>query len=295
MTTQSSRPDIYQDVTDKIISLLEQGTMPWRKPWSSASGGAPKNLVSNKAYSGINWFMLGCQGYEAPYWLTFKQAKERGGHVRKGEKGSIAIFWKAWQKEGQDKDGNDATFTFPVLRHYTVFNVEQCENVDYPKEPIPEWPENERINRAENIQLCMPRRPHVVCRGGQACYNHADDTVMVPQITRFEKTEEYYSALFHELAHSTGHESRLARDGITNTHFFGDELYSKEELIAEMTSAFLCAHCGIDAATIENSAAYIQGWIKALKGDKKLAINAAAAAQKAANYILNVQPQELQA
>lgn len=289
MTTQSSHPDIYQAVTDRIIALLEQGTAPWKKPWSSAQGGAPKNLVSKREYSGINWFMLGCQGYEAPYWLTFKQAKERGGHVRKGEKGSLAIFWKAYQKESENDEEKPATI--PVLRHYTVFNVEQCEGVDYPREEIPEWPENERINRAETIQLCMPRRPHVVCRGGRACYSPIDDTVTVPELKRFEKPEEYYSALFHELAHSTGHESRLAREGITNTHFFGDELYSKEELIAEMTSAFICAHCGIDTATIENSAAYIQGWIKALKGDKKLAITAGAAAQKAANYILNIQPE----
>lgn len=285
MPTTSQRLDVYQIVTDRIITLLEQGTAPWHRPWSCADA-APKNLVSGKEYQGINTFLLGCQQYDSPYWLTFKQAQERGGHVRRGEKGSPCIFWKLYEKE--DENAEDGKDVLPVLRYYTVFNARQCEGLDVPEIEIKTWPENEKIDQAEAIQLAMPNRPQVTYGGGRASYNPHTDTVNVPELIRHEKPEEFYSTLFHELAHSTGHESRLNRESITGRHFFGEKEYGKEELIAEMTAAFLCAHCGIENVTIDNSAAYLQGWIKALRGDKKLAITAGAQAQKAANYILGV-------
>lgn len=280
--------DIYQAVTDKIIALLEKGVAPWRKPWSTGNAGAPRNLVSDKPYSGINYFLLGCQEYESPYWLTFKQALDQGGHVRKGEKGSLCIFWKIYEKA--DDKAESGVKRLPVLRHYTVFNARQCDGLDYPEVEIQTWPEHKRIEKAEEIQFGMPDRPTVHYGGGRAFYSPSEDLVMVPELQRFEKPQEFYSVLFHELAHSTGHMKRLNREGITKPHAFGDPIYSREELIAEMAASFLCAQCGIETATLENSAAYLQGWVKALRGDKKLVVTAAANAQKAADYILNAEP-----
>ena len=286
-TTKTEKADVYEIVTNQIIEMLQQGTVPWRKPWTT--GGpelAPRNLISNKPYTGINIFLLGTMShYDSPYWLTYKQATERGGTVRKGEKSSICVFWKKYEKEDpQELNGKKE---IRVLRYYRVFNVEQCEGITAPEMPKPDTFNSNPIEAAEAIQLAMPNRPVVQYGGNSAFYRPSTDSVFVPERNRFEKPEEFYSTLFHELAHSTGHESRLNRPGITEPHRFGSANYSKEELIAEMTAAFLCAHCSIETATLENSAAYIQGWINALKGDHRLAITAASAAQKAANYILN--------
>lgn len=301
----NSKPDVYQIVTDRIVNLLEEGVAPWRKPWNTAGvDNGPANLVSKKHYQGINTFILACQPYESPYWLTFKQALDKGRNVRKGERGTPVIFWKILEKDApQDNSGLPAIPTLPdgvdasgkrrfgFLRYYTVFNIEQCDGVEAPPLESIQWPEHERIERAEAIQLAMPNRPVVEYGGAKAFYRPSTDSVKVPELKRYEKPEEFYSTLFHELAHATGHASRLNREGIVGYHFFGDPVYSREELVAEMTAAFLCAHCGIENQTIENSAAYLQGWIRQLRGDKKLAITAAANAQKAANYILNIQPE----
>lgn len=276
-------PDVYQLITDKLISIMEQGTIPWRKTWSG-SASVPRNAVSKKPYQGINNLILGVSQYDSAYWLTFKQAQEMGGHVRKGEKATPCIFYKTWQKENDEGE----TENIPVLKYYSLFNADQCDGLDLPKRVIQTWPENERITRAEQIIEAMPDRPTIEIRGSQPCYMPSRDVVEVPELCRFQSSSEYYSALFHELTHSTGHAKRLARDGIVNISAFGSSPYSREELIAEMGAAFLCAHCGIDN-TLENSAAYLQGWIKALRGDSKLAIKAASHAQKAANYILNIQ------
>lgn len=277
-------PDVYQIVTDKIINLLEKGTIPWRKTWSSGAGMAPCNAVSKKPYQGINRFLLGVSQYDSAYWLTFKQAQELGGHVRKGEKATPCIFYKTWQKENEEGKVD----YIPVLRYYSLFNADQCDGLDLPKPVVQTWPENEQIDKAEQVIVEMPDRPAIEIAGSQPCYIPASDKVIIPEIIRFHSSGEYYSALFHELTHSTGHAKRLARDGIVNADSFGSSSYSREELVAEMGAAFLCAYCGIDN-TLENSAAYVQGWLKALRNDSKLAIKAASQAQKAANYILNIQ------
>jgi len=280
--------DVYQIVTDRIVELLEKGVAPWRKPWNDAETFLPPcNLVSGKEYSGINHFLLNACPYENPYWLTYKQAQERGGHVRKGEKGMPVIFWKMYEKE--DAQTEDGKRVLPVLRYYTVFNAEQCEDIETPDVPKVQTYHQKPIEEAEAVQLAMPNRPVVEFGGGRAYYSPLADTVRVPEINRYQKREEFYSTLFHELGHATGHESRLCRPGVTEAHYFGDPTYSKEELVAEMTAAFLCAHCRIATATLENSAAYLQGWIKTLKGDKKLAVTAAGQAKKAADYILGKQ------
>lgn len=272
---RNSKSDVYQIITDRIISLLEKGVAPWRKPWNTAGlDNGPANLVSKKHYQGINSFLLACQSYESPFWLTYKQAQEKGGNIRKGEKGTPVIFWKILEKDDpQDTGGLPALPALPdgsnihgkkrfgLLRYYTVFNIEQCDGIDTPPLESIAWPEHERIERAEAIVDGMPNRPDIEYGGARAFYRPSTDSVKVPELKRYEKPEEFYSTLFHELAHSTGHESRLGREGIVEAHFFGDPVYSREELIAEMTATFLCAHCGIENQTIENSAAYLQGWI----------------------------------
>ena len=278
--------DTYQIITDRLLAILEAGTVPWHKPWNHGYGG-PRNLVSNKHYQGINIFMLACCGsnFGSPYWLTYKQAKDLGGQVRRGEKGTPVIFWKLYDKD--DPEADNGIRKVPVLRYYTVFNTEQCENITVPPPDGFSWAEHNPIEAAEAVIHAMPNCPTIEISGARAYYSPSHDIVKVPELYRYEQAEEYYSTLFHELAHSTGHKSRLNREGITGKHFFGDAVYSREELIAEMTAAFLCGHTGIENATIHNSAAYIQSWINVLKGNKKLAIIAAAQAQKAADYILN--------
>ena len=277
-----SQFDVYQMITDRLVAMLEDGTAPWGKPWTGGSD--PANLVSRREYSGINYFLLACSSYSSPYWLTYKQAQDLGGHVRKGEKGTPVIFWKILEKK--NATGEESGEKVPLLRYYTVFNAEQCEGIKVP-DACAATHHNDPIDAAEAVQLAMPNRPIVTIGGARAFYSPARDSVTVPEMARYKHPEAYYSTLFHELGHSTGHETRLNRPGVAEQHFFGDAEYSREELVAEMAAAFLCGHCGIESAVIENSAAYLQSWIKALRGDKKLAITAAAQAQKAADYILN--------
>ena len=283
--TSKTSVDVYQIITDRIVAILEAGTVPWRMPWNYGSKRGPLNLVSRKHYQGINSFLLACTPYASPYWLTYSQAQKIGGHVRKGEVGRYIIFWKIFEKD--DSTAEDGKKRLTVLRYFTVFNTEQCEGITTPAPDTTTWHEHDPIEAAEAVQLAMPNRPIVTIGGTKACYSPVHDHVQVPELFRYERPEEYYCTLFHELAHATGHQSRLNREGITGNHFFGDDSYSREELVAEMTAAFLCGHVGIENATIQNSAAYLHSWIKALRGDKRLAITAAAQAQKAADYILN--------
>ena len=275
----------YQIVTDRIIDLLTAGTIPWRKPWH-ADQLMPHNAVSGKAYRGINVFMLGCTAFRSPYWLTFNQARKLGGSVCKGEKSTPVVFWK-WLEDEND----DGTSTRrPLLRYYRVFNVAQC---DLPADKIPATPdvpthEFTPIAACEAVVNEMPSPPAVQHDANAAFYRPSTDSVHMPPAERFEQREEYYSTLFHELTHATGHKSRLNRGGITATAGFGSPTYSREELVAEMGAAFLCGHCRIEQATLDNSAAYIDSWISRLRGDARLVVTAAAAAQKAADFILGV-------
>lgn len=281
---------VYEVINNKIMELLQQGTVPWRKSWHAQSN-YPKNLLSKKEYRGINIFLLGCQQYSSPYWLTFKQCQDKGGHVRKGEKSTPVIFWK-WidRKDADGADGEESIGNgkIPMLRYYSVFNLEQIEGITAP--PSPETAINPftPIERAEQIIAAMPLRPDIRHGGNNACYSPMLDYIKLPEPSAFQSPEEYYSTAFHELAHSTGHASRVGRKGILEPSYFGSHEYSKEELVAEMGAAFLCGHAGIEQRTIENSAAYIQGWLKALKNDKKLLVMAAAQAQHASDYILNI-------
>jgi antirestriction protein ArdC len=221
------------------------------------------------------------------YWLTFKQCKDLGGNIRKGAQGTPVVYWN-WQEIEEDGETEKKV---PFMRYYTVFNVAQCENI--PEDKIPATTEAttthiDKIMQCEGIVENWEDKPEIRHGEQKAYYRPSSDLVNMPQVETFMNSEEYYSTLFHELTHSTGHEKRLNRQGITEIAPFGTPLYSKEELVAEMGAAFLCGYTGIEYATIDNSAAYIQGWLGKLKNEKKLVILAAAQAQKAANYILNI-------
>lgn len=280
--------NVYEIVTEKIVAQLETGVVPWRKPWVAA--GAPRNLISRKEYRGINIFLLGASKYVSPYWLTFKQAKDLGGSVRKGEKSTLIVFWKVGQfrdSDAQDGEVSSADRARFMLRYYNVFNVEQCDDIPAEKIPAIETRDNEPIAECARVIENMPQRPAVDHEGAQAFYRPRTDSITLPPVNLFNSPEEYYSTAFHELTHSTGHESRLGREGIEERAEFGSTRYSKEELIAEMGSAFLCAETGISARVIDNQAAYIAGWLTKLRNDKRLVVLAAASAQKAADFILD--------
>ena len=283
---------VYDVITERIVQKLQQGTIPWHKPWNSAAG-LPQNLFSQKAYRGINVWMLGSAGYTSPYWVTFKQAKEIGGYVRKGEQGFPVVFWK-WLEGGEKleerQESRTATRRVPLARLYYVFNVQQG---DLPTrlQPFlqskPESPDPQsQLAACEEILTHMPNRPTITHSDARAYYTPLHDTVNMPVCGLFPKVEHYYSVLFHELTHSTGHWQRLHRQTLTDLCPFGSTNYSKEELVAEMGAAFLCGVAGIANETVDNSAAYIQSWLTRLKNDTRLIILAAAQAQKAADYIL---------
>ena len=284
------KADVYQIVTDRIINLLEQGEIPWKKEWTG--GEAPMNLVSKKPYRGVNTLLLGSLGYASPYFLTFKQAKQLGGSVKKGEKGCPVVFWKAFTRATDEAEGDEERMVSGLIcRYYTVFNVEQTEGIDPKKIPTIEAEhDHEPIEAAQAIIDNMPKRPELVFGGGRAFYAPSQDRVTVPELGAFDTPEAFYCTTFHELVHSTGHPSRLSRKTVTAKAAFGSAVYSKEELVAELGASYLSNVAGFVDQTIENSAAYIQGWLKALRNDKKLLIHAAANAQKAADFILNIQP-----
>ena len=277
---------VYSIITDTIIKKLEEGTVPWHMPWSAER---PKNLISDKPYRGINIFLLGSLGYMSPYWLTFKQAQSLGGHVNKGEKSTPVVFWKSWRTMEQNDEGKHEEKSRFVLRYYRVFNIEQCS---LPPEEVPEADpttrEFEPILEAEKIVQKMPSPPAISHLGNRACYSPILDQINMPKPETFEQRESYYSTLFHELIHSTGHEDRLHRPSITDPVRFGSHSYSREELIAECGAAFLNGHCGLVDSTIDNSASYIKGWLGRLRNDPKLVVQAAGKAQRAADYILDV-------
>jgi antirestriction protein ArdC len=275
---------VYDRITERVVGLLEQGTIPWQKPWS-VKRGFPRNLISKKPYHGMNVFILHAMNYESPFWLTFLQAQQLGGNVRKGERACPVIFGQ--RKEALDDITGEKTY-YTVLRLYNVFNVAQCEGLKNIPDPTP----MADTTAPAEIVANMPQAPEIKHGMAQAYYSRFEDIVGMPHRERFTSADEYYSALFHELTHSTGHEKRLNRPTVTEAKRFGSEDYSKEELIAEMGSAFLCGHAGIAERTLNNSAAYLHNWLLALKNDHKLIVQAAAQAQKAADFILGTKPEE---
>ncbi len=282
--------NVFEIVTEQILSHLDKGIIPWKKPWTSKIR-FPRNLVTGKLYRGINIWLLLASSYASPYWLTFNQAKTLGGTIKKGEKSSIVVFWNFKEVEEVNKDtGELEKKNIPFLKYYRVFNVLQCEGITYPDQL--EESHSYPIAEAEAIIEGYKGRPEIKHGFTKASYNPIEDVVKMPNKSAFVNQEEYFSVLFHEAIHSTGLETRLNRETFTTPAAFGSKSYAREELIAEMGAAYLCGISGIAHATIENSAAYIQGWRDSISKDSKLVVLAAAQAQKAVNYITGRQEEE---
>ena len=270
----------YEKVTAAIITALEQGVVPWQKPWN---GLVPMNAETHRPYRGINTILLGCSAFKDVRWITFKGVERLKGSVKKGSKASPVVLWQMREK----KDGNgDVISRYPMLRYFSVFNVEQCEGLKLkPLEELIPTGNHNPIDAAEAIVANMQKRPTIEHGHQAAWYRPSSDVVGMPDRQQFHEAAGYYSTLFHELGHSTGHTSRLKREGVVNATFFGSNEYSREELVAEFTAAFLCNHAGVDS-TRDQSAAYLASWLKAFKGDTQMAVWAAGKAAAAADYIL---------
>lgn len=285
---QSFHP--YQAVTDQITALLEKGTIPWRKPWSD--GGPPMNAMTRRPYQGINLWLLLAQHYSSPLYLTFEQVQRLGGAVGKGERGHLVVFWAL--SEPEEKDGEEdpsAPKRRPLLRYYKLFNVEQCR---YLPPAVLETAGERHIHPVavcEGIVQTMPQRPEIRFEKSKAFYHPTGDYINMPPMKHFGDSEGYYSTLFHELVHSTGHVGRLGRKSLTEMAEFGSPVYSFEELVAELGACYLCSHAGILQKEIRNSAAYIKGWLSKLKADPRCIVTASAQAQKAVDFILQRKPE----
>jgi antirestriction protein ArdC len=281
---------VYKIITERILKLLEAGTVPWHKPWSLRVDGkhvVPMNLISKIPYRGVNILTLTMAGYSNPYWVTYRQALERGGRVKSGEHGLPVVFFKMLDRSDASEP-SDQGGKFPLLRYYTIFNVDQCEGLEFPKIETTSHNPIESIEDCEDLVANMQSRPEIKSSEARAYYMPSTDIVNMPNKSLFESAEEYYSTLFHELVHSTGHQSRVNRKTLIDMCRFGDTNYSKEELVAEMGATFLCGIAGIENKTIDNSAAYLASWIKKLQQDPRLLVQAGSAAQKAVDYILGV-------
>ena len=283
---------VFDIVTEKVTELLDKGTIPWRKPWTGKDNIVKPVNVTGREYNGINYFLLSCLGYETPVFLTFKQIQDRGGKIKDGEeKKHFPVFFWAFNKYNKDAKGNATEErTVPICRYYLVWNIEQttCELPAKLKDQTVERVQNfGTIEAAETIVANYENGPTIKVKDGsnRACYCPTTDIVSVPHKDQFTSLEEYYSTLFHELSHSTGHGSRLNRKEVVSPTFFGSHDYSVEELVAEMGAAFLCNHAGIHN-TLDNSAAYINGWLSKLKSDPKMLMTAAGRAQKAFERIV---------
>lgn len=281
--------DVYSMVTERIISQLEKGEIPWKKPWAKCLDGT-FNRVTRRPYSLLNQLLLLHEGEYA----TFKQWDQIGGKVKKGEKAEIVVFWKLQDKEEREENGEIAIKKIPILRYYNVFHVSQVENV-LPLIKTADFGTNP-IEIAEKTLYDYLNREHItlsVEESDRAFYSLQTDSITVPKITQFEHAEEYYSTVFHECGHSTMIAARCNREKESKSVFFGSEKYSKEELIAEITSAAIMNSIGLETPeTFQNSAAYIQSWLNALKNDKKLIVSASGKAEKAAKYILGINEDE---
>ena len=276
--------DAYQEITDRIIAALERGTVPWRTPWRARGH---RNARTDRPYRGINILMLQMaaleRGWNDPRWLTYRQARAAGGHVRRGEHGTRVVLWKWVEKK--DSPDPERPEHYPLLRLFTVFNVRQCRGLKLP--PLAGDGEGlEPLERAEAIVGGYAGGPTVHHDAGGAYYLPAKDEVHLPPRDAFGDAHGYYATLFHELAHSTGHPGRLAREGYETAAPFGSERYSREELVAEFAAAFLGSEAGIDPSRVEQSASYIDSWLQALEDDRRLAVVAAGQAQRAADHVL---------
>lgn len=294
---KTTMESVYGIINSMILEKLQQNKLPWKQSWNKF--GPARNYVTNKRYRGINAILLNHTKSEYPLFVTFNQIKELGGHIRKGSRGHFVVFWKKlyYGEEGRidvrklREYATEDVKTVPYLRYYYVFNIDCVEGIEF---KLPE--KNLSINPIETCERMigeMPNRPVIEHGGDQPFYDFRIDVVKVPHLCNFASAEKYYATLFHELAHSTGHASRLNRKlsgQLTSAE------YAFEELIAEMASCFLCNDAGIADQVIDNSASYIKGWLtrltSILKDDGKFFVRASAQAQRVADYILNYVTEE---
>lgn len=283
--------NIYEEITNRILAEMEKGIIPWQKPWTCSSGAV--SHTTGRPYSLLNQFLIasGRNFEEFPYgeYLTFKQAKAEGGKVRRGEKGNMVVFWTLYPKERDKEDGTKTTDFIPCLKSYYVFEVSQCDNIKRrhnPQErnvPNPIYEAEQVVAEYFGREACKLN----VCESSRAYYSPLEDKVTVPRMSQYNSAAEYYSTLFHEVTHSTGHHSRLGRIKTGAVHF-GSEEYSKEELVAEMGAAFMLNRVGVDCQrAFRNSVAYLQSWSRKFREDPRLFVTAAGKAEAAVKYIIN--------
>jgi antirestriction protein ArdC len=297
---QTAIGSLYDEVSNRIIAMIENGVVPWRKTWSTY--GLARNYISGRLYTGINYILMNNTGHPIPYFATFNQIKELGGRIKKGAEANMVIYFKMYYKDSDDKTlapevakgryqkGEDIR-VLKFIRYYNVFNVEDIEDVEIDNSRFPEvrLEDNEKITRCEEIIMNMPNPPNLrQIDANRAFYSPAQDFINLPSIGQFESSEHYYATYFHELIHATGHPSRLARNEVMDFSGFGSKPYSKEELVAEMGASFLSCHCQIDYdSVIENNASYLAGWLNVLKEDPRFIFKVSSEVQKAIEHILN--------
>ena len=277
-----AKVNVYEKVTAQIIAQLENGIIPWEKPWFGRQSG-PVSGATGKPYSLLNQLLLLKPGR----WYTYNQVSKLGGKVRKGEESSFCVFWKQIPIKETAEDGEEKTKLIPMLRYYNVFHESQCDGLPERKERTFN---NQEIHEAQTVIDSYVGRENITLEietSDEAWYSPSNDIVHLPRLDQFLNSASYYATAFHELVHSTGHKNRLDRFTSNCPAFFGSEDYSKEELVAELGSAMLMAACEIDTdGTKKNNTAYIQSWLRALKNDQKMVVGAASKAEKAADYIL---------
>lgn len=288
--------DMYAIITKRIISELEKGNIIWRKTWNSY--GIAKNYVTGKPYKGINFLMMNFfSSHSVPYYMSFKQAKDLGGNIKKGAKSEQVIYFSTYFKDGDNnpisieqastrKQAGEKVKVLKFLKYYNVFNVADIEGIDFDFEEVKLKP-HEKIEKCEAILANYANAPRYEFKDlNSAFYSPTFDYINMPPIEQHDTSEDYYCTFFHELIHSTGHAKRLCRTEIVEHNTFGSQPYSIEELTAELGAAFLCHLAQIENnGLIENAAAYIKGWLKQLRNDNQFIFKAAAEAQKAVDYI----------
>jgi antirestriction protein ArdC len=285
------RPSVSQSpaarITAAIIEKLEAGTRPWVKPWRGVPVSRPLRSCGTP-YRGMNtfwlWMVAEAAGFASPYWMTYRQCQALGGQVRKGEKSTIAIFYRTYDKRVEGEGGEEDTEMRRVLKAYAVFNTDQCDGLPemyLPKTPVPAGEPDGREARLDAFfgSIGAELRLH----GSEAYYEPTIDRITMPPAAQFDGYDHYYATLAHELSHWTGHGSRLARD-LKNR--FGSEAYAAEELVAELSAAILGAELGLPVAHLDSHASYIAHWLKLLRSDERAILTAAAKAEEAAAYLL---------
>ncbi len=286
-TNASVGIDVYQIVTNQIITLLEAGIVPWQQPW--VDSGPPRNLFSKRHYRGINFWLLLSLNYVHNEFLTWDQIKAVGGSVNKGEKGHMVVYWKNVQNPQDEVDEEGNPIMIQILQFYKVWNIEQCRDLPerFQIDVSPCRVAFNPIEKCEAVITSMPLCPIIRHKEQRAFYNYETDVINMPKKKSFKTPESYYVTLFHELVHSTGSEKRLGRNTLSKMVPYGSPGYSLEELIAEMGSAYLCQSSGILSTEISDVAAYLANWLEVFKNDKRFIIQACGEAQKAVNFILN--------